>query len=50
MLVEDYAQKFRSLLARLDANDRPSDESLAGYFINGLRKILRGLVANVDII
>ena len=30
-------------------NDRPSDESLAGYFIHGLRKNLRASVANVDI-
>ena len=49
MLVEDYAQKFRSLLARLEVNDRPSDETLAGYFIKGLRKTLRSSVANIDI-
>ena len=49
MLVEDYAQKFRSLLARLEVDDTPSAESQAAYFINGLRRNLRNSVANVDI-
>ena len=37
------------MLARLEVDDTPSAESQAAYFINGLRKNLRGSVANVDI-
>ena len=37
------------MLARLEADDIPSAESQAAYFINGLRKILRSSVVNMDI-
>ena len=49
VLVEDYAHKFRSLLARLEVDDTPSAESQAAYFITGLRKNLIVSVANVNI-
>ena len=49
MLVEDYAQKFRSLVDRIEQADRPAMETLAGYFLKGLRKDLKTAVANVNV-
>lgn len=49
MLVEDYTQEFNKYLKRLTNAERPTDEVLPGYFMNGLRKELRGAVVGVDI-
>ena len=40
MFVEDYAQKFNQYLNRLTMDERPIDEMLAGYVMNGLQKDL----------
>ena len=49
MLVEDYAQKFRTLAGRLTGADALSDEMKATYFLKGLDKTIRASTANVDI-
>ena len=49
MLVEDFAQKFRSLVGRLQGRDQLSDEMMATYFLKGLNRVLRTSVANVDL-
>lgn len=48
-LVEDYAQQFRTLIERLQGNDRPADETLVGYFLKGLRSEIKAAVANVEL-
>ncbi|MCO5554131.1 hypothetical protein L7F22_007657 [Adiantum nelumboides] len=45
MFVEDYAQKFNQYVRRLTIQERPTDEILVGYFLNGLRKELKNAVA-----
>lgn len=50
MFVEDYVQKFNKYLTRLTVQERPTDEMLAAYFMNGLRKELRNAVAEVWIL
>ena len=49
MFVEDYSQKFNRYVRRLTAQERPTDEMLAAYFVKGLRKELRNAVAGVDV-
>ncbi|MCO5552519.1 hypothetical protein L7F22_006031 [Adiantum nelumboides] len=49
MFVEDYAQKFNQYVRRLTIQERPTDEMLVGYFLNGLRKELKNAVVGVDI-
>ena len=49
MFVEDYAQKFNRYVGRLTVVERPMNEMLAAYFMNGLWKELRQVVAGVDI-
>ena len=49
MAVDDFAQKFRVLVERLQGNERPTYEMLAGYFLKGLRKELKNVVASIDI-
>ena len=49
MLVEDYAQKLNKYLGRLIAEETPTNEMLAGYFINGLKKSLRSATGGVDV-
>ena len=49
MFVEDYSQKFNRYVRRLTAQERPTDEMLAAYFVKGLREELRNVVAGVDV-
>ena len=49
MLVEDFAQKFRTLAERLQGGDALSDEMKASYFLKGLNKPIRASTTNVDI-
>lgn len=49
MLVEDCAQKFRVLAARLEGSDRLLEEMKASYFLKGLISYIRETGANVDV-
>ena len=49
ILVEDYAQRFTQLVNRLEAAERPTPEMLAGYFLKGLGRSLRSVIASVDV-
>ena len=49
MFVEDYSQKFNRYVRRLTAQERPTDEMLAAYFVKGLRRELQNAVAGVDV-
>ena len=49
MLMEDFAQRFRVMEARLVGQDKSTVETLVGYFLKGLRSEIQAAVANVDV-
>ena len=48
MLVEDFAQTFKRLDAKLVSQTRPTIETLACYFLKGLRSKIKSSIANLD--
>ena len=49
MAMEDFAQKFVVLVEILQGNERPIDEILAGFFVQGVRENLKNAVVSIDI-